>query len=87
MSNLFILYLIIINLVGFFIMLIDKKRAVKAQWRISEKTLISISIIGGSLGMLVGINTFRHKTKHKKFTLGIPIILIIQIAILYGFLN
>lgn len=82
MLNIFVLYLIFLNLVGFFIMLVDKKRAIKNQWRISEKALIGISIIGGSIGMLAGMSTFRHKTKHKKFTIGIPIILIIQVAIL-----
>lgn len=82
MFNIFVLYLIVLNLVGFFIMLIDKKRAIKNQWRISEKALIGISIIGGSIGMLAGMNTFRHKTKHKKFTIGIPVILVIQVAIL-----
>jgi len=63
-------------------MLVDKKRAIKNQWRISEKTLIGISIIGGSIGMLAGMSTFRHKTKHKKFTIGIPVILVIQVSIL-----
>lgn len=82
MFNIFVLYLIVLNLVGFFIMLVDKNRAIKNQWRISEKALIGISIIGGSIGMLAGMNTFRHKTKHKKFTIGIPVILVIQVAIL-----
>ncbi|WP_346887549.1 DUF1294 domain-containing protein [Clostridium sp. UBA1056] len=82
MFNIFVLYLIVLNLVGFFIMLADKKRAIKNQWRISEKALIGISIIGGSIGMLAGMNIFRHKTKHKKFTIGIPVILVIQVAIL-----
>ena len=82
MFSIFVLYLIVLNLVGFFIMLVDKKRAIKNQWRISEKALIVISIIGGSIGMLAGMSTFRHKTKHKKFTIGIPIILVIQVAIL-----
>lgn len=82
MFNIFVSYLIILNLVGFFIMSVDKKRAIKNQWRISEKALIGISIIGGSIGMLTGMSTFRHKTKHKKFTIGIPIILVIQVAIL-----
>ncbi|MEG0133337.1 MAG: DUF1294 domain-containing protein [Clostridium sp.] len=77
----FITYLAFINLLGFFIMLIDKKRAIKKQWRISEKALIIISIIGGSIGMLFGMNTFRHKTKHKKFTIGVPFILVIQLII------
>ncbi|MEG0307581.1 MAG: DUF1294 domain-containing protein [Clostridium sp.] len=78
----FIYYLVFINIVGFFIMLIDKKRAIKKQWRISEKALIGISIIGGSMGMLAGMNTFRHKTKHKKFTIGVPLILVVQLIIL-----
>ena len=82
MFSIFVLYLIVLNLVGFFIMLVDKKRAIKNQWRISEKALIVISIIGGSIGMLAGMSTFRHKTKHKKFTIGIPVILVIQVAIL-----
>lgn len=82
MNNIFIYYLAFINIVGFFIMLIDKKRAIKKQWRISEKALIGVSIIGGSLGMLAGMNTFRHKTKHKKFTIGIPFILTIQLIII-----
>ncbi|HAK43372.1 MAG TPA: DUF1294 domain-containing protein [Clostridium sp.] len=82
MFNIFVLYLIVLNLVGFFIMLADKKRAIKNQWRISERALIGISIIGGSIGMLAGMNIFRHKTKHKKFTIGIPVILVIQVAIL-----
>lgn len=82
MFSIFVLYLIVLNLAGFFIMLVDKKRAIKNQWRISEKALIGISIIGGSIGMLAGMSTFRHKTKHKKFTIGIPIILVIQVAIL-----
>jgi uncharacterized membrane protein YsdA (DUF1294 family) len=87
MFNTFILYLIVINLVGFFIMLVDKKKAIKNQWRISERTLILLSILGGSIGMLAGMSTFRHKTKHKKFTIGIPLILAIQIAILIYWIN
>lgn len=87
MYNTFISYLIIINLVGFLIMFIDKRRAIKNQWRVSEKALISISVIGGSLGMLLGMNIFHHKTKHMKFTLGVPTIIIVQVIILYMFLN
>ncbi|MEG1255437.1 DUF1294 domain-containing protein [Clostridium sp.] len=87
MNNIFIYYLAFINIVGFFIMLIDKKRAIKKQWRISEKALIGVSIIGGSLGMLAGMNTFRHKTKHKKFTIGIPVIFIVQIVLLFLFIG
>ena len=85
MHNPFIIYLLIINIAAFFTMLIDKRRAIKHQWRISEKALIGMSIVGGSIGMLCGMKTFRHKTKHKKFTLGVPLILILQILFL-GFL-
>ena len=85
MHNPFIIYLLIINIAALFTMLIDKRRAIKHQWRISEKALIGMSIVGGSIGMLCGMKTFRHKTKHKKFTLGVPLILILQILFL-GFL-
>ena len=78
--KIFIIYLIIINLTGILIMFIDKNRAIHKEWRIPEKNLIGISIIGGSIGMLLGMNVFRHKTKHLKFTIGIPLILIIQIT-------
>ena len=67
-------------------MYIDKKKAIKGKWRISEKTLISIAIIGGSCGMLIGMYYFRHKTKHNLFTIGIPIILTIQIILIVYFL-
>lgn len=71
-------YLIIINLTGFIMMGIDKKRAVRNDWRIKEKTLFIIAIMGGSPGVLLGMNKFRHKTKHKSFVYGIPAILIVQ---------
>lgn len=85
MHNSFIICLLIINTATFLAMLIDKRRAIKHQWRISEKALIGMSIAGGSIGMLLGMKTFRHKTKHKKFTIGVPLILVLQI-ILLGFL-
>lgn len=79
MLKIILIYLFIINFIGFLLMFTDKNRAIHKEWRISEKTLIGISIIGGSIGMLFGMHTFRHKTKHVKFTIGVPIILIIQI--------
>lgn len=82
MANPFILYLLFINVIAFFAMLIDKRRAIKNQWRISEKALIGMSVAGGSIGMLCGMQAFRHKTKHKKFTIGVPVILAIQILLL-----
>ena len=76
-----ILYLIIMNIVGFFAMAIDKAKARKRKWRVREKTLITISAIGGSIGCLIGMDLFRHKTNHKKFYVGIPVILLAQIVV------
>lgn len=73
------IYFFIINFTGFLIMFIDKSRAKHKEWRIPEKTLMGISAIGGSIGMLFGMHIFHHKTKHIKFTIGVPLILIIQI--------
>ena len=75
-----ILYLIIVNAASFFLMLTDKIRARKNKWRIRESTLILSAAVGGSVGALLGMYTFRHKTKHLKFTLGIPVILVLQIV-------
>lgn len=77
----FIVYLVVINIVGFFAMYEDKKRAIKKQWRISEASLISIAVVGGGLGVLAGMHTFRHKTKHIKFSFGVPVIILAQITI------
>lgn len=62
-------------------MLSDKKKAQKKKWRISERALLGAAIIGGSLGTLAGMYIFRHKTKHPKFTIGIPVILALQIIL------
>ena len=82
-------YLLIVNAVAFLLMLIDKIKAKKNLWRIKESTLMLWAAIGGSIGALAGMYTFRHKTLHRKFTIGIPAILILQIAaviyILYKF--
>jgi uncharacterized membrane protein YsdA (DUF1294 family) len=87
MLKFYLTYLIILNLLGFFIMLIDKQRAIHKEWRIPEKTLLGISVFGGSIGMLLGMSSFRHKTKHKKFTIGVPFILIMQICIVILYLK
>ena len=73
-----LLYLLLINAVGFLLMLVDKRKAQKKKWRIPEATLMGISLIGGSIGSLLGMYTFRHKTKHIKFYPGIPLILVVQ---------
>lgn len=80
MTKLILLYLLIVNAIGFLLMLVDKHKARKKLWRIPEDTLLLVAAIGGSLGSIAGMYTFRHKTKHLKFTLGIPAILILQIA-------
>lgn len=77
----FYAYLLLINALGWLIMLADKRKARKNQWRIPERTLITVAVMGGSLGILSGMYTWRHKTKHAKFTVGIPAILTVQILI------
>ena len=75
-------YLLIINAAGFLLMRSDKVRARKNRWRIPEATLMTVAALGGSAGSLLGMYTFRHKTRHLKFTLGIPAILVAQAALL-----
>ena len=79
-----LIYLLIVNAIAFLLMLIDKQKARKKKWRIPETTLMGFAALGGSIGALMGMYTFRHKTLHKKFTLGIPAILIFQIAAAAG---
>ena len=74
-----IIYLLIINALGFLLMLIDKWKAKHHRWRIPEATLMGVAALGGSVGSLLGMYTVRHKTKHIKFTVGIPVILVVQI--------
>ena len=74
-------YLIGINAIAFVVYGIDKLKAKKGKWRISESTLLLLAIIGGSIGAWFGIKVWHHKTLHKKFKYGIPLIVIIQIAI------
>ena len=74
-----IIYLIVINIIGFLIMWIDKRRAVKNQWRIPEKTIFIVTGLGGGIGTIAGMYTFRHKTKKIGFIIGLPLILILEI--------
>ena len=83
MSDLLRVYLLIINAVAFALMHIDKYKARKKLWRIPESTLLTTALLGGSFGALMGMYTAHHKTRHPQFSLGIPIILAIQIVILY----
>jgi len=75
-----IYYLLLINAMAFILMLADKHKARKNRWRIPESVLMGSALLGGSLGALLGMYACRHKTKHLKFTLGIPVILAIQVV-------
>ena len=77
-----IIYLIIINIIGFLAMFIDKRKAIKGAWRIPEKTLFLLTLLGGGIGTIAGMYIFRHKTKKLKFTVGFPVILITEIALI-----
>ena len=72
-------YLITVNAAAFILMLADKIKAKNIKWRIPEATLMGAAAIGGSLGAIAGMYTFRHKTRHPKFTIGLPLILALQI--------
>lgn len=82
-----LIYLLIINAVGFLSMLVDKFAAKKNLRRIPEANLFVIALIGGSIGSLAGMYTVRHKTKHWTFVLGIPLILVLQIAAVIWYLT
>ena len=74
-------YLLAINIVSFFLYGIDKYKAKKGRWRISEATLQMMAVIGGSIGAWAGMRLWHHKTMHKKFKYGIPIIIILQVCL------
>ena len=80
MTKLILLYLLIINALGFLLMLVDKYKAKKNLWRIPEKTLFAAALLGGSIGSLLGMYAVRHKTQHNTFTLGMPLILALQVV-------
>lgn len=81
-----LLYLLIMNAAGFLVMTIDKLYAKKNVWRVPERTLLGIAAFGGSIGVWVAMYTVRHKTKHMKFVIGVPLILAIQIGVVLYFL-
>ena len=78
-----LIYLITINALGFLLMLIDKQKANKNAWRIPERVLMAVAAVGGSLGCLCGMYLFRHKTRHIKFSVGLPILFAVQAVLLY----
>lgn len=81
-NEVIVTYAFIINIVSFIYMYVDKQRAIKGQWRIAENTLFSLAFIGGSIGIMLAMKTFRHKTKHQSFKIGVPLILLIQIVLI-----
>ena len=74
-------YLIVLNLLAFLLMGLDKAKARRHRWRIPEKTLFLSAILGGSIGAIAGMQLFRHKTKHASFRIGMPCILLLQLAL------
>lgn len=86
MIKIFAVYLLLINIVTFAVYGLDKHKAKKDLWRIPESTLLLLAAIGGSIGAMTGMSYFRHKTKHMKFTIGVPVILLVQLFIIFRFL-
>ena len=87
MAKVLIYYLMVINIVTFLVYGIDKIKAKQGSWRISEATLLIFAVIGGSIGALLGMKVWHHKTMHKKFKYGLPLILLVQIALIYLILD
>ena len=85
MQQIIIIYLVVINVVTFFMYGIDKWKARKAKWRIREAALLGLAVLGGSVGAWLGMRVWHHKTLHKKFRYGVPAIIVIQM-LLVGYL-
>lgn len=79
-------YLITVNIVSFILYGVDKYKAKRGKWRISEATLLAMAIIGGSIGAWTGMKVWHHKTMHKKFTIGVPLVFALQVALAIYFL-
>ena len=82
-----LVYLVIINAAGLLLMLVDKYKARKNLWRIPERVLLGVALLGGSLGCILGMQLARHKTKHLKFSIGLPVIFALQIIVAVLFLH
>lgn len=81
-----VIYFITINLIGFFIMWLDKRKAKKGAWRIPEKTLFIITALGGGIGTIAGMYTFHHKTQKIQFVIGFPLITILEVITIIWFI-
>ena len=82
-TKILILYLVVINVVTFFVYGIDKRRAKRSRWRIPEASLLLLAVVGGSVGAYLGMRVWHHKTLHKKFKYGVPLILIAQLVLVF----
>lgn len=83
MISLLFFYLLVVNLAGYALFGVDKRRAIRHQWRIPETDLLLTAVLGGSLGCIIGMLSFHHKTLHPKFRYGLPIILILQVIFIF----
>lgn len=83
MTTIIVVYLIIVNVIAFAMYGVDKRKAIKRAYRIPEKQLLGIAVIGGSIGAFLGMKIFRHKTLHLQFSMGIPAIMIVQVILVY----
>ena len=81
MMKVFLIYLLFINVITFFTYGIDKWKAKRSKWRIPESTLLIMAVMGGSIGAWLGMKVWHHKTMHKKFKYGVPVIILVQVAI------
>lgn len=79
----FTTYILTVNLISFLLFGLDKRRAKQSRWRIPEKTLFILALVGGTPGALAGMRLFRHKTRHRAFALGLPVILLVQLLLAY----
>jgi len=82
LMHLLLYYFIVVNICGFCLICLDKKRAIRHQWRIRENTFLFIALLGGAIGILLGMLVFHHKTKKQKFVCGIPLILLLEFLFL-----
>lgn len=83
----YLIYFLIVNFVAFVLCVYDKYQSQRGGWRVSEKTLFTISLIGGALGMYITMQIIRHKTRHKRFMIGLPLIIVLQIILCYVFID
>jgi uncharacterized membrane protein YsdA (DUF1294 family) len=81
----FELYVFIVNMLGFFMMAIDKQKAKKGKWRIAESTIWLVSLLGGAVGTMLGMQLFRHKTKHRLFRYGLPLLALLDVVVFLNF--